>query len=68
MKSLLTVKMTVKMTDLAEDDLRREVLWSPAQRPGPPLHSLSEPKICDLQLLYISLDLGLRTYEILNMK
>ena len=34
---------------LAEDDLRRQVLRRPAQRPGPPLHPLGEPEVRDLK-------------------
>ena len=41
--------LSVARTDLAEDDLRSEVLGRPAQCPGPPFHSLGEPKIRDLK-------------------
>ena len=39
------------VTDLAEDDLWRQVLRGPAQGPGSSLHSLGEPEICDLKYL-----------------
>jgi hypothetical protein len=34
---------------LAEDDLRGQVLRGPAQGPGPPLHSLGEAEVRDLE-------------------
>lgn len=37
------------LTHLAEDDLRRQVLWGSTQSPGPALHPFGEPEICDLQ-------------------
>lgn len=36
-------------THLAEDDLRRQVLWGSTQSPGPALHPFCESKICYLQ-------------------
>ena len=42
-------KIFPAFTDLAEDDLWRQVLRGPAQGPGSSLHSLGEPEICDLK-------------------
>lgn len=45
----MTLQVPALRTYFAENDFRRQVFWSSAQRPGPAFYSFGKTKVCHLE-------------------